>query len=158
MCFPEDLYPLEGFSGINDDPHVRLMVLQFEETAFALLEAELVIVPQKSIQTWQEMIREAFDIPVEQVVVQMTHAITTPHEPGPMGPPDRRPAPTEEDLRKRTVYHEATDHAVAEAIESAKHGMGDASLGWGSGLCNVNVNCDVETSYGWWLGRNTVIL
>ena len=152
--FPEILFPLEGFCGIHDEPHVRLMVLQFEKTAFALLEAELVIVPQSSIIAWREMIGTAFEIPAEQVVVQMTHAITTPHEPGPMGPPDRRLAPTQEDLRKRAVYHEVTDHAVAEAIEGAKNSLGEAGLGWGSGLCNVNVNCDVETPYGWWLGSN----
>ena len=154
ICFQKSLFPLEGFSGIHDDPHVRLMVLQFKETAFALLEAELVIVPQRSIDTWREMIRQAFNIPVEQTVVQMTHAITTPHEPGPMGPPDRRPAPTEEDLRKRAIYYEALDRAVAEAIESAKKDMGEAGLGWSNGICNVNVNCDIETPCGWWIGNN----
>lgn len=152
--FPESLFPVEGFSGVHDDPHVRLMVLRHGNTAFALLEAELVIIPQSSIVTWREMIAKAFGIPVWQVVVQMTHAITTPHEPGPLGPPDRRPEPTEEDLRKRAIYHEATDKAVADAIEQAKASFCDATLGWGSGTCEVNVNCDVETPFGWWLGTN----
>ena len=46
------------------------------------------------------------------------------------------------------------DHAVAEAIESAKKDMGEAGLGWSNGICNVNVNCDIETSCGWWIGNN----
>ena len=152
--FPESLFPLEGFAGVHDDPHVRLMVLKLPSTAFALLEAELVIVPRGSIETWRKKISGAFHIPLEQVVVQMTHAITTPHEPGPMGPPHLRPEPTEEDLRKRTIYHEATDRAVDEAIGDALGNLSDAVLGWGSGECTINVSCDVETPFGWWLGVN----
>ena len=80
--FPESLFPLEGFVGVHDNPHVRLMLLGLDDTAFALLEAELVIVPLNSVETWRRKVSDAFRIPVEQVVVQMTHAITTPHEPG----------------------------------------------------------------------------
>ena len=152
--FPESMFPLEGFSGIHDDPHVRLMVLQLKDAAFALLEAELVIVPRVSVENWRRMVSEAFRIPVEQIVVQMTHAFTTPHEPGPMGPPHLRPEPTEEDLRKRAIYHKATDQAVEEAVREAHADLSDAFFGWGSGPCTINANCDVETPFGWWLGRN----
>lgn len=152
--FPKEFFPQEGFSGVHDDPHMRLMVLQFENTAFALLEGELVIIPQSAIRRWRERISEAFAIPYEQTVVQMTHAITTPHEPGPMGPPGRRPEPTEEDLRKRKIYHDVTDRAVEEAIKETKKSFGGAVFGWGSGECTVNVSCDVETPFGWWVGAN----
>lgn len=152
--FPEELFPVEGFCGVHDDPHMRLMVLHLENTAFALLEAELVIIPCASIQGWREKIGSAFAIPAEQVAVQMTHAFTTPHEPGPMGPPHLRPEPTAEDLRKREIYRRATDRAVDEAIAQAKRSLSDAVLGWGSGECQVNVNCDVQTPFGWWLGTN----
>lgn len=152
--FPQEFFPQEGFRGVHDDPHVRLMVLQFADNAFALLEGELVIIPQSAIDRWRKRISEAFAIPYEQTVVQMTHAITTPHEPGPLGPPDKRPEPTEEDLRKRRIYHDVTDRAVEEAIAQARRSFGDAVLGWGSGECAVNVNCDVETPFGWWLGAD----
>lgn len=154
IVFPESLFPLEGFSGVHDDPHVRLMVLKLRDTAFALLEAELVIVPQSAVERWRDRISEAFGILREYTAVQMTHTFTTPHEPGPMGPPDRRPAPTEEDLRKRAIYHEAVDRAVEEAISETQTDLSEVVLGWGSGDCPVNVNCDVETPFGWWLGQN----
>ena len=152
--FPESLFPLEGFAGVHDDPHVRFMLLSLEDTAVALLEAELVIVPLSSVETWRRKVSDAFHVPVEQVVVQMTHAITTPHEPGPMGPPHLRPEPTKEDLWKRELYHEATDLAVDEAIRQAMEDLSESVLGWGSGACTVNVNCDMETPFGWWIGRN----
>lgn len=154
IYFPESIFPLEGFSKVHDDPHVRLMVLKFQNSAFALLEAELVIVPQTSIDLWRDKIAKAFSIPREQTVVQMAHTLTTPHEPGPLGPPDRRPEPTAEDLRKRAIYHEVTDRAVDESIRKAKSNFGNAVLGWGEDACKVNINCDVETPFGWWLGAN----
>lgn len=152
--FPKDLFPLENFCGVHDDPHVRLMVLQFPDESFALLEGELVIIPKSSVDRWRSRISEAFQIPVCKVVIQMTHTISTPHEPGPMGPPARRPDPTEEELHKRSIYHQVTDAAVEEAICQARENFGDAVPGWGSGLCEVNVNCDQETPFGWWLGAD----
>lgn len=154
VVFPQDFFPQEGFCGIHEDPHIRLMVLTFAQGAFALLEGELVIIPKSAIERWRGMVAEAFSIPYEQTVVQMTHAITTPHEPGPLGPPGRRPEPTAEDLRKREIYHRVTDKAVEEAIAEAKRNFGDAMLGWGAGECQVNVSCDLETSFGWWVGAN----
>ena len=154
ICFPESIFPLEGFFEVHDAPHVRLMVLRLPGSAFALLEAELVIVPQTCVDLWRDKIAETFGIPREQTVVQMTHTFTTPHEPGPLGPPGRRPELTEEDIRKRAIYHEVTDQAVDEAIRQAKASFGNAVLGWGEGTCKVNVNCDIETPFGWWLGND----
>ena len=154
ICFPESIFPLEGFSEVHDAPHVRLMVLKLPGSAFALLEAELVIVPQTSVDLWRDKIAGAFEISREQTVVQMTHTFTTPHEPGPLGPPGKRSEPTEEEFRKRAIYHEVTNQAVDEAIQQAKESFGNATLGWGEGTCKVNVNCDIETPFGWWLGND----
>lgn len=152
--FPENIFPMEGFNGIHDDPNVRLMVLEFEKESIAILAAELVIIPQNVMDGWRKMISDTFLIPMDKVIVHMTHAITTPHEPGPMGPPDRRPDPTEEDLRKRKIYHEVTDQAVRDAITEAKRNRMLATFGWGNVDCDLNVNCDIETPYGWWIGVN----
>lgn len=152
--FPESMFPIEGFQGIHDAPNVRLMVLEFGRESIAILAAELVIIPCSSIDNWKKMISDAFFIPLSKVVVQMTHAITTPHEPGPMGPPDRRPEPTPEDLRKRALYHKATDEAVRAAIAETRKSRQTATFGWGNALCDVNVNCDIETPFGWWIGVN----
>ncbi len=154
ICFPESMFPIEGFQGIHDHPNVRLMVLEFEKESIAVLAVELVIIPGSSIDNWKKMISDAFYIPISKVVVHMTHAITTPHEPGPSGPPDRRPELTQEDLRKRKLYHEATDEAVKTAIAEARMSRKTATFGWGNALCDVNINCDIATPFGWWLGEN----
>lgn len=151
--FPDSLFPVEGFTGVHDDPHARLMVLETEAEQMALLAVELVNIPRSAVAAWREQISTAFGIPLEKIWVHMTHAITTPHEPGPMGPPDKRPAPTAEDERKKKLFHEVANAAVAEAIEGAKADLSEARLGWGTGTCNANVNRDVETPYGWWIGK-----
>ncbi len=150
--FSPEMFPTEGFRGVHDDPHVRLMVLKPENDAFALMSLELVICPEDMVSAWRKQIGDAFGMPAEKVWVHVNHTITTPHEPGPKGPPDRRPAPTEEDKRKAALYREAVNAAVAEAVTAAGEDMAPAGLGWGAGQCHINGNRDVETSYGWWVG------
>lgn len=152
IIFPEELFPLEGFCGVHDNPHVRIMVLAFEQLSMAIAAMELVNVPKRELNYCREQVSNVFGIDKEQVWVHMTHAITTPHEPGPMGPPDKRPPLTEEDQKKRELFYGAIEHAVDEAIASAKQDYGEAVLGWGKGECHLAVNRDVETPWGWWIG------
>ena len=150
--FPQEMFPTEGFRGVHDDPHARLMVLKTERDAFALLALELVICPKDMVAAWREQIGEAFGMPTEKVWVHVNHTITTPHEPGPKGPPGHRPPPTEEDKHRASLYRESVNAAVAAAIAGTQENMAPATMGWGEGACHINGNRDVETPYGWWIG------
>lgn len=152
ICFQQEMFPTEGFCAVHDEPHVRLMVLKTPQDAFALMVLELVICPPDMLRAWRERIGEAFALPAEKVWVHVNHTITTPHEPGPKGLPDKRPAPTEADLRRKALYREAVETAVEQAICSAREDLSAATLGWGAGECRINGNRDVETPYGWWVG------
>lgn len=150
--FPQEMFPTEGFCAVHDDPHARLMVLKTEGDGFALLALELVICPKDMVSVWRERIGAEFGLPAEKVWVHVNHTITTPHEPGPKGPPGKRSAPTAEDERKKALYRQAVEAGVSEAIDSAKADLTPAKLGWGAGECRVNGNRDVETPFGWWVG------
>ena len=150
--FPQEMFPTEGFRGVHDEPHARLMVLKMEQDAFALLAMELVICPKDMVAAWWEQIGAAFGIPAEKVWVHVNHTITTPHEPGPKGPPGHRPPPTEEDKHRASLYRESVNAAVAAAIAGTQENMAPATMGWGEGECHINGNRDVETPYGWWIG------
>ena len=151
--FSSDLFPIEGFCGIHDDPHARLAVIRTDESAVAILALELVNVPGHMIASYRKKIATTFLLEESQVLVHITHAITTPHEPGPKGPPDKRPAPTEEDIIKQKLFKKAVDSAVAEAILCTVSDMGSARIGIATGYCGVNVNRDISTPYGWWIGE-----
>ncbi|MCD8161454.1 MAG: hypothetical protein LUE61_09895, partial [Clostridiales bacterium] len=103
-----------------------------------------------------------------------THAITTPHAPRdpaiPMGPPGAKkggkppkppkpageaPAPQDPDgPRKRKQFIDAIADATKQAVKEASASFQEAVLGVGSGPCDVNMNRDVETPFGWWVGLN----
>ncbi len=151
--FPAEIFPLEGFRAVHDDPHARLMVLKSGNEGFALLALELVICPEDMIEAWQKRIGEAFGLPTKKVWVHVNHTITTPHEPHPRCPRGVKVEPTPEDIRKKALYRTAVEAAVTEAIDSCSADMAPAALGWGSGECHVNGNRDVETPYGWWVGK-----
>lgn len=155
IVFPEELFPLEGFCGIHDNPHVRVMALDSGTDKMALAALELVNCPAREVEICRQMISEAMEIPIGHVWIHMTHAITTPHEPGPMGPPDKRPPVTEEDLKKRELFYTAIETAMKDALEELKEKYTEVRFGWGTGMCEVNTNRDIETPFGWWVGEGS---
>lgn len=155
IIFPEELFPLEGFCGIHDHPHVRVMALDSGTDKMALAALELVNCPAREVEICRQMISEALAIPKEHVWIHMTHAITTPHEPGPMGPPDKRPPVTEEDLKKRELFYAAIETAMKDALKELKEKYTEVRFGWGTGMCEVNTNRDIETPFGWWVGAGS---
>lgn len=152
IIFPQEMLPIEGFCGIHDNPHIRIMYLKGKADALALCVMELVNVPEKEIAYARERMAEVFEIPEEKTWVHMTHAITTPHELGPMGPPEKRPPITERQKEQKIMFSEAIRSAFEEALAGTKEDFSVCRLGWGRGNCMANQNRDVKTSYGWWIG------
>lgn len=152
--FSQDIFPLEGLIGVHDDPCARLMVLASGEVKIAIAALEMVNVPPRGIELCQAIIEEKTGAPRERIWVHVTHPVSTMHEPGPMGPPDRRPPETEADRAKKRLYYQAIEQAITEAAQQAADSFGEAKIGWGTGRCEVNRNRDVETPFGWWVGLN----
>jgi hypothetical protein len=165
IVFPEEMFPVEGFVGIHDNPHVRILLLE-SDTKMALVAMELVM-GVTDVNDWiTDYLVEQFGVEKEHVWLQVTHAITTPHAPGgPLisadgkilpPPPDMgmMPMPNEEDVKKRGLYTQAIKAAVISAAEKALETLQDAEVGVGTGTCDVNANRDVETPQGWWIGLN----
>ncbi len=152
-----DVLPTDGFCGIHDLPHVRVLVLDCVRRA-AIVTAEMVNVPGDMIQAAQKLVSQITGTPVDYVWVHVTHAITTPHFPfdpakekGKGGPPPGKQDP--EGPRKRAALEKAFLTAVEQASQQAAS-LRPAKLGIGTGRCDVNINRDVETPYGWWVGLN----
>lgn len=154
IVFPQELFPVESFTGVHDAPGARLMVLGSGGDKAAIASLEMVNVPQRGIELCQDIIEKVTGTPKERIWVHVTHAISTMHEPGPMGPPDRRPPETEEDRYKKKLYFAAIEKAITQAAQQAASSFGQAKIGWGTGESNVNINRDVKTPFGWWNGQN----
>lgn len=154
ILFPEEMFPLEGFKGIHDNPHVRMMYLEGVCDVMVLCVLELVNVPRKGIDYCRRRVSKELNVEDKKVWVHMTHAITTPHEPGPMGPPNHRPPITDEDLKKKELFYGAIEKAIDAASVALRLDINEVSLSWGDALCMANQNRDVKTPFGWWIGQN----
>lgn len=152
--FPQEMFPVEQFIGVHDSPYARVMLLEDRGVKMVIAALELVNVPPKGVALCQDIIERVTQTPKQHIWVHMTHAISTMHEPGPMGPPDRRPPETEEDRFKKKLFFAAIEQATEEAARQAAAHLGEARIGWGTGQCDVNCNRDVQTPFGWWIGLN----
>lgn len=120
------IFPTEGFSGtINDDPHVRVLLLEAGEKA-AIVSCELSNASEKIIAGIIDMIAEKAGVPKENVWVHSTHALTTPHTPG----------------------NACVLAAAEEALDQAIASFAPASLGVGTIVCDMNVNRNIEVPEG----------
>lgn len=154
--FPEALFPMEGFRGIHEAPCVRVLALDCGETA-ALVSVELVMLPPELVDMVQTLVSDHTGVKKENVWVHTTHAITTPHAPhAPMGMGGVKLEISEEvkrDLQvKIGLYADALRAAVTQAAAAAV--LRPAVLGMGRAESHISVNRDVETPFGWWIGRN----
>lgn len=158
ICFAQELFPLESFRAVHDDPHARVLLLECgKRTAIACLE--LVMVPDGELDVLRKTIGEVTGTPVENIWLHVTHAITTPHAPHApkgMGGVDLEISDEERQAlaRKMELYNAAVEAAVAKAARQAADSFRPAKMGVGTGQCHVNVNRDISTPYGWWINFN----
>lgn len=147
--FPESFFPMEGFKGIHDDPHVRVIAFDCGEIV-AIAAMELVNIPDEAIAYARKVIAEKLGTIVENVWVHATHAITTPHAPHAF--PGHTLSPEEQ--KKADEFVALVNAASTEAAEQAAASMTAAVVGVGEGHCDVNTNRDIETPFGWWTSLN----
>lgn len=153
--FPQEIFPLESFQGVHDEPHARVLLLDCGLRA-AIVCLELVMLPDQEIDLLRSMIGRMTGTPVEQIWVHVTHAITTPHAPHApkgMGGIDLEITAEERQTleRKMELYNSAVEDAVSRAARAAADSLRPARMGVSTGECHVNINRDVSTPFGWWI-------
>ena len=155
VCFPPELFPMEGFISVHDDPSVRILLLDCGERA-AIVCAEMVMLPPETIQAAKQIIGSITGTREDHIWVHTTHVITTPHAPhAPIGMGGVRlelnEAQKNEQERKLELFNTPLTDAFTKAAEGAASTFRAAKMGIGTGECSVNVNRDLETPHGWWI-------
>lgn len=157
ILFPEEMFPLDGFNRVHDNPCARILVLE-NGLRVALVSLELVMVEDDLLDELKDIIRERTDTRKEYIWIHVTHTISTPHPPRlPENGPEWEAAPGkkvdgEKQRHLRQLYCSAVKKAVQNAAMQASV-MKDALLGTGKGLCDINANRDTLTPSGWWIGK-----
>ncbi|WP_411153396.1 hypothetical protein [Streptomyces sp. A30] len=137
---PSSLLPLDGFTTVHDDLFVRILLLENGSRRVALAVLDLTSISAEAITAMRTTIAEASGVATADIVVTVTHTFSAPH------------------VRETTSstaaaqYVQQITKAAATAIAAAVKGLKPARVGTGTGICDVNVNRDVLTADGWWLG------
>ncbi len=153
--FPNELFPLEGFKGVHDNPASKVLLLNCGEQV-AVVSLELVMLDPDGIAAVKKIVGEITNTKFENIWVHTTHVITTPHAPhaprGMGGVALEIGEEEKKDLdRKIALFNTAVMDGVTKASEEAAKTFRAAKMGVGTGECHVNVNRDLETPYGWWI-------
>jgi neutral ceramidase len=135
-------YPVEGFVGEHDRLYARVIVLVAGPARVAIAVIDLTSVPVALASEFQQTVGRAAGVDPGCVFVCASHTFSAPH---PLGDD------VGEDMMK--LRHSVTD-ALARAASLAGNALRAARLGFGRGASRVNVNRDVPTAQGWWLGAN----
>lgn len=144
---PAELFPTEGFTGVHDMLRARVLLLE-SGNKVAFVSIELTSLPEEVIVALQKTVSDMADIPSENVLVFVTHTFSAPHF------LPTHLCKTLADKQRNEFLYRVIKTAVAEATSQSFVRMQPARFGYKTGLCNVNVNRDIPTVDGWWLGSN----
>ena len=150
IAFPAEFFPTECFCGVHDAPHIRVLLFD-QKIRFALVVAELINIPPEGLVLCKREISRIVRTTKENVWVHITHAISTPHDPLDSMPPF---IPVDHDApKKHEWFFNSIKNAACEAATKALESLCPAKVSIGKTLCDVNINRDVETPFGWWIGE-----
>jgi len=144
---PDEFFPYENFTGIHDDIHIRIVILESDKRV-ALVSLELTSLPGPEVELIKNLINSISGILQDNIWICVTHSFSSPHFLPPFMLKD------EVAKQKVVIFRKAIHKAVHKATDCALQQMRDAQIGINIGECDVNVNRDVLTSKGWWIGSN----
>ncbi|MGN0984007.1 MAG: hypothetical protein ACI4OI_04115, partial [Gemmiger sp.] len=143
--FREEDFPLKAFTGIHDAIHVRVLLLR-DALRLALVSIELTSLPTRSIRHFQAVCSEASGVEPEHILISVTHTFSAPHIP--------MKIKTEQEQALSDRLYARIDEAIREAAGRAACSLGGTTLEYGEVSCRLNINRNVPTAEGWWIGRN----
>jgi len=145
---PAEFFPQEGFSGIHDDIHARVVILDSEKEV-VLVSLELTSLPAPEVNLLKELVHTITSTTMDDIWICATHSFSSPHFMPPFMLKD------DEAVKKTEMLRTAIRNAIQRACEIAYGQLQDAVMGSASGTCDVNINRDVLTKKGWWIGSNS---
>lgn len=139
MYFPKNYFPSDGFSGVHDDMHAKVLLLEKGNVRGALVTLEL-----PSIRPWEltdhlrAFAARLLDVPYDNLWLIMTHDLAAPHVP--------------KNEEGRRLHMDILQQAVQTAAEAALASLQNVHAVCCEGACDVNANRDMQSIDGWWVG------
>ncbi|MFD4605015.1 hypothetical protein ACFWPQ_44245 [Streptomyces sp. NPDC058464] len=137
---PASLLPLDGFTTVHDDLYVRVLLLENGPARVALVVLDLTSISAEAIAQIRAVIARTASVATGDIVVTVTHTFSAPH------------VQASTSSAGAAQYVQNITAAASAAVTAAVQGLRPARVGHATGTCDVNVNRDVHTADGWWLG------
>ena len=150
IVITEDMFPFGfgrgmSFTGIHDPLFVRVILLQNPQTTVLLIGLDLDSMGH--IDFWKQKIRQVIDIPEENIYMMATHNHESIHIRN-----DKDDAPEGD---ADTAKSEALVwSALEKALRGAQSRLQPGRVCFDTGLCDININREVQYQGGYMIGRN----
>lgn len=139
LRFPDSYFPSDGFSGIHDPMHAKVLLLVQGDVRGAIVTLELPSVrPWELTDSLRAYASELLYVPYENLWLVMTHDLSAPH------------TPKAEDGRRQHMA--VLTSAVEAASRAALASLTPVRARYYENRCNVNANRDMQSADGWWVG------
>lgn len=139
--------PFDGFDGQLDSIFVRALVVE-AQTRCCIVSVEMTSLRPDVVASLRAIASDSAGCPCEATWVCATHTFSVPHvrTASHLGGDAER--------EKNSRLSEAVRIATRKAVLDAVGALCDATMSVARGVISVNVNRDVETPGGWWIGTN----
>ena len=149
ITLTDDYLMVENFTVIHRALNARAVVME-NKNFFVCLSLEMTSLPNEEVSMIRREIAERFRLEESQVWVCVTHTFSAPHL-----LPDEI-LKDDEKIKQKGIYRDAIKEAAMCAVGQAFDTLQPVTTGFGSGLCDVNRNRDVELQDGWWVGEGSL--
>lgn len=147
ICLPEQIFPTwEGYTGVHDDPCVEVFLIE-NQNKFCLVNFEMISLNDE-IENYKRKISSITGTPLQNCWICVSHVLPSPHiwVAG--------HCKTKEDAEKNEIMLHVLEQSMLKAAQKAIQSKTEALFGFGLGRCDINVNRNIMTEKGWWLGSN----
>ncbi len=144
----DGILPFDGFDAQRHDICARALVVEGGRDRVCILTLEITSISADLLADLRGVVQEATGCAGACAWVVPTHTFSAPHvrTSGHLSDNAER--------ERNDRYRIALIEAAREAAERAAANLEPVELAVADGQCPVNVNRDVETPAGWWLGTN----
>lgn len=143
-----DVLPFDGFDELRHEVFARALIIEGTGRRACVLSLEVTSIAPALLADLREVVEDAANCSGAYSWVVPTHTFSMPHV--------RTPGHLADDAtrNRNERYRAALVAAARTAVERAVAGIRSVTLATVEGECPVNVNRDIETPAGWWLGSN----
>lgn len=140
--------PLKAFTGIHDGLFVRCLIADISgiSSRLVFLSIELTSLMEDPVRQFQKTAAEAAGTDSRFVFVSVTHTFSAPHIPPHIT--------SDAERRVYDILMERIGTAVRESASAATADLAETSVRYGTAPCSININRNVLTKQGWWIGSN----